>query len=103
MTITQAFIARFGPLPQIDEKGEFIAATSTPSPSIQPFVAHVIEVLKLADTIREQTKAERISAEHLLLALLRSGGMAVMLLQDLAVDLAALQQRLLAVLDSETT
>ncbi|MEZ4733648.1 MAG: DUF151 domain-containing protein [Caldilineaceae bacterium] len=96
-TITQAIVARFGPLPQLDEKGEFIPDDSTPAQAPQPFVAHIMEVLKGAEAVREQYKAECISAEHLLFSLLQwFSGMAISLLQDLQVDSAALKQQVLA-------
>ena len=50
----------------------------------------------MSDTIRAEQKADRLNTEHLLLGILREGGgMAVMILQDLGVDLAALERQLL--------
>jgi hypothetical protein len=96
-TITQAAMAWVGPLPQLNEQGEFMAADSTPAQAPQPLVAHVMEVLNGADTVREQYKAECISAEHLLLSLLRwFSGKPLPLLQNLQVDVAALKQQALA-------
>lgn len=96
-TITQAYVARFGPLPQLDEKGEFIPAGSTPAQSPQPLVSHIMEVINGADAIRTQYKTEYISAEHLLFSLLQwFSGKLILLLQDLQLDLAALKQQVLA-------
>jgi len=94
IALAQAIIARTGPLPQLNAQGEFIAIGTASSTMSQPLVPRVIEVIKLADTMREQTQARQISAEHLLLGILREGGgMAVTLLQDLGVDLAELERQ----------
>ena len=62
-------------------------------------VPRVIDVFKLADTIRGEAKHNQIETTHLLLAILREGGgMAVTLLQDGGVDLVALEQQLVATL-----
>jgi len=75
------------------------ADPTTPAPHLVP---RVLQVLELAATAKDETDAAQIDTEHLLLGILREGkGMAVTLLQDLEVDLAALEQQLLAVSSRE--
>ncbi len=96
VTLTQAILARTGPLPQIDEQGELITSGDEPATAMPPLMPRVIDVLKIADTLRENAKATQIATEHLLLSILREGGgMAVTLLQDLGVDLDGLARQLL--------
>lgn len=103
VTLTQAVMARTGPLPQIDAQGEFIASGDEPFTALPVLVPRVIDVLKIADTSRDHAKATQIDTEHLLLGILQEGrGMAVTLLQDLAVDLAALEQQLLTTVSGKT-
>jgi len=91
MTVNQAAMVRFGPPPKIEQEDE---ASSAPMPQLVPRVG---QVLALANEAREQSNAQYIGTEHLLLGILREGGgMAVTLLEDLAVDQAGLEEQLLA-------
>lgn len=91
VTLNNAAMARFGPPPPTE------SAPQTATPPMPQLVPRVGQVLEFANTAREQTNAQYIDTEHLLLGILREGGgMAVTLLQDLGVDLPALERQLLA-------
>ena len=64
VTLTQAILARTGPLPQIDEQGELIASGDEPATAMPPLVPRVIDVLKIANTLRENAKATQIDTGH---------------------------------------
>ena len=97
ITLNQAAIARFGAPPPTE------IGTGSSARAMPQLVPRVIQVLELANVTREETGARYIGTEHLLLGILREGsGMAVTLLQDLAVDLAALEQQLLTTVSGKT-
>lgn len=95
VTFVQAAIARLGLSPEtlMPEASPTQVETSTTAAPL--LVPRVIEVFKLADTIRDEAKHTQIETTHVLLAILREGGgMAVTLLRDLGVDRIALEQQL---------
>lgn len=102
MTLNQAALARLGALPKTIEIEEIKAESADPTAPTPQFVPRVMQVIELAKAAKEETGATQIGTEHLLLGILREGkGMAVTLLQDLEVDLAALEQQLLAAASGE--
>lgn len=99
ITFAQAAIARLALPPDTVFPAASLAPVESATTPTLLLVPRVIAVFKLADTIREEANAVQITTPHVLLAILREGaGMAVTLLQDLGVDLAALEQQLVAML-----
>ena len=99
VTFAQAAIARLGLPPDTVMPETTPTNVETATVSAPLLVPRVIDVFKLADTIRGEAKHNQIETTHLLLAILREGGgMAVTLLQDGGVDLVALEQQLVATL-----
>lgn len=99
VTFAQAAIARLGLPPDTVLPETTPTNVETATVSAPLLVPRVIDVFKLADTIRGEAKGTQIETTHLLLAILREGGgMAVTLLQDGGVDLVVLEQHLVATL-----
>ncbi|HRW09036.1 MAG TPA: DUF151 domain-containing protein [Caldilineaceae bacterium] len=102
ISISQAARTRLGALPKTVEGTAMPMGQADPTTPAPHLVPRVLQVLELAATAKDETDAAQIDTEHLLLGILREGkGMAVTLLQDLEVDLAALEQQLLAVSSRE--
>lgn len=97
VTFAQATMTRLGLPPDTVMPEATPTNVETATVSAPLLVPRVIDVFKLADTIRGEAQHTQIETSHLLLAILREGGgMAVTLLQDIGVDLVALEQRLVA-------
>lgn len=106
-TLNQVAIARLGMVPKTVEIEEMMApktvekkgiegASGDPIVPTPQFVPRLMQVIELAKAAKVETHAEQIGTEHLLLGILREGGgMAVTLLQDLEVDLQALEREVL--------
>lgn len=99
VTFAQAAIARLGLPPDTVMPETTPTNVETATVSAPLLVPRVIDVFKLADTIRSEAKGMQIETTHLLLAILREGGgMAVTLLQDGGVDLLLLERYLVEAL-----
>lgn len=102
LSLNLVAMSRLGALPKTIEVEQLKAESDDPTAPAAQFVPRVIQVLELAKAAKEETNATQVGTEHLLLGILREGkGMAVTLLQDLEVDLAALEQQLLVVMRGE--
>ncbi|MCB0188132.1 MAG: bifunctional nuclease family protein, partial [Caldilineaceae bacterium] len=102
LTLNQVAVVRLGVLPKTIEVEEIKAESSDPTAPTPQFVPRLMQVIELAKVAKEETNAEQIDTEHLLLGILREGkGMAVTLLQDLGVDLPALEKQILAAISKK--
>jgi ATP-dependent Clp protease ATP-binding subunit ClpC len=98
ISISGAVTTRLGGMPKtVEGSATPMGQTDQPTPAPH-LVPRVLQVLELAETVKNETNAAQIDTEHLLLGILREGGgMAVTLLQDLGVDLVELERQLLEV------